>query len=100
MKKHFLPEKGQFYKANLHCHTTVSDGKFTPEETKNMYKAHGYSILAFTDHNIMIPHHDLTDENFLALTGFEMDFNLYQDGTMPKTCHICFSVFALHLSIS
>ena len=27
MKIHLLPEKGKFYKANLHCHTNVSDGK-------------------------------------------------------------------------
>ena len=34
MKKYLLPETGQFYKANLHCHTTVSDGRMTPEEVK------------------------------------------------------------------
>ena len=28
-----LPESG-YYKANLHCHTTISDGEFTPEEIK------------------------------------------------------------------
>ena len=32
MKKYLLPENGQFYKANLHCHSTVSDGHLTPEE--------------------------------------------------------------------
>ena len=38
MKKYLLPEGGKFYKANLHCHTTVSDGKMTPEEIKKYYK--------------------------------------------------------------
>ena len=38
------------YKANLHCHTTMSDGRLTPEEIKAHYQAHGYSIVAFTDH--------------------------------------------------
>ena len=30
MKKFLLPENGNFYKANLHCHTTISDGRLTP----------------------------------------------------------------------
>ena len=85
MKKFLLPESGQFYKSNLHCHSTISDGGWTPEQLKEEYAKRGYSIIAYTDHNIMIPHHDLTDDKFLALTGFEMDFNLYKDGTMPKT---------------
>ena len=32
MKYYLLPEKGSFYKANLHCHTTVSDGRKSPAE--------------------------------------------------------------------
>ena len=38
MKKYLIPEEGKFYKANLHCHTTISDGKMTPEEVKAYYK--------------------------------------------------------------
>ena len=34
MRKYLLPENGNFYKANLHCHSTVSDGTLTPEEMK------------------------------------------------------------------
>lgn len=34
MKHFLLPETGHFYKANLHCHSTVSDGSRTPEEIK------------------------------------------------------------------
>lgn len=90
MKKFLLPESGTFYKSNLHCHSTISDGGWTPEQIKEEYAKRGYSIVAYTDHDIMLTHHDLTDEKFLALTGFEMEFNLYKDGTVPKTCHICF----------
>ena len=39
MKKHLLPESGNFYKANLHCHTILSDGQKTPEQIKEEYKA-------------------------------------------------------------
>lgn len=37
MKKYLIPNEGKFYKANLHMHTTVSDGKMTPEEVKEEY---------------------------------------------------------------
>ena len=63
MRKYLLPDSGNFYKANLHVHTTVSDGQMTPEEIKRIYKEHGYSIVAFTDHEIMIPHTDLADDD-------------------------------------
>ena len=93
MKKYLLPEQGQFYKVNLHCHTTFSDGKRTPEEVKNLYKKLGYSAVAFTDHDILIPHDELTDESFVALHGFEAEINdVRAEGQVsePKTCHMCF----------
>ena len=37
MKKYLLANSGHFYKANLHVHTTVSDGQMTPEEIKRIY---------------------------------------------------------------
>ena len=75
MRKYLIPEGGKFYKANLHTHTTVSDGKLTPAEIKEEYMKRGYSIVAYTDHNIMIPHPELQDENFLPITGIEIDIN-------------------------
>lgn len=59
------------YKANLHCHSVFSDGKKTPEELKEMYKRHGYSILSITDHETPKSHSYLSDSEFLALTGYE-----------------------------
>ena len=91
MRKYLLPENGNFYKANLHCHTTCSDGKKTPEEVKEIYQSLGYSIVAYTDHDILIPHDELTDDKFLALHGFEMEINEVRvPGKQHKTCHICF----------
>ncbi len=60
------------YKANLHCHSVYSDGKLTPEQLKDAYKSHGYSVLCISDHEHLIPHNDLTDEDFLTLTGYEV----------------------------
>ena len=31
MKKYLIPNEGKFFKANLHCHSTYSDGKLTIE---------------------------------------------------------------------
>ncbi len=60
------------YKANLHCHSTFSDGKWTPEEIKERYMARGYSVVAFTDHEHVIAHPELYDENFVPLTSCEL----------------------------
>ena len=59
------------YKANLHCHSVNSDGKKTPEELMEMYKNKGYSILSITDHECPKAHSDLTDEEFILITGYE-----------------------------
>ncbi len=75
MKKYLLPKEGQFYKANLHMHTTISDGRMTLAETKEEYQKRGYSIVAFTDHEVLLPHEDLTDDKFLAITSVEYACN-------------------------
>lgn len=93
MRKYLLPKDGNFYKANLHCHTTVSDGAWTPEEVKKKYMERGYSVIAYTDHDVMIPHPELADENFLPLNAYEMEINEPKDPENPrkrKTCHLCF----------
>ena len=84
-----LPRSGSLYKVNLHTHSTVSDGKFTPQQLKEIYQAHGYHAVAFTDHRKCVPHTDLTDENFVALTGMEVDFNqVDENGGQVKVVHM------------
>ena len=64
------PDKKQ-YKANLHCHSVLSDGCRTPEELKAMYKSRGYDILSITDHERPVEHTALSEEDFMMLTGYE-----------------------------
>ena len=65
-------KKGQKqYKANLHSHSVISDGCLTPEEMKKAYKDRGYSILAITDHEAPCAHNELTEKDFLMITGYE-----------------------------
>ena len=85
MRQYLLPENGNFYKANLHVHTTISDGRMTPEEVKKVYKENGYSVLAITDHQIMLPHHELDDEDFLTITAIEVAKNKGSYKYLPST---------------
>lgn len=93
MKQYLLPAEGRFYKANLHTHSTISDGTLTPEEIKDRYKARGYAIVAFTDHNLMVPHPELADADFLPLSGFEYDVTdpdpRLTDFAEKRCCHLC-----------
>ena len=73
--KILLDENKKYYKANLHCHTTYCDGKSTPEEIKEMYQARGYSVVAYTGHEIMHDFTHLSDESFIALKGYEQATN-------------------------
>ena len=91
MKKYLLPETGAFFKANLHCHTTFSDGNMTPQDVKDEYTANGYSVVAFTDHDVLIPHPELNDDKFLALNGFEIEaYHGEQYDPNKKCAHLCF----------
>lgn len=90
MRYYLLSENGNDYKANLHCHTNISDGKLTPQEVKELYKSLGYSIVAYTDHDIFITHNELTDGEFLALNGYENAANEDSDDWKRlKCCHFC-----------
>ncbi len=71
--KHLLPAVKRFFKANLHAHSTISDGTLSPQEMKDVYKARGYSVLCLTDHNVAVDHSDLNEDDFLMLTGAEYD---------------------------
>ncbi|MBR4068132.1 MAG: PHP domain-containing protein [Clostridia bacterium] len=91
MTKYLLPETGTFYKANLHCHSNLSDGLMTPEELKARYKSMGYSVLSITDHEILLPHPELNDETFLTLNGYEMGIKDLDEPikARARTCHMC-----------
>lgn len=95
MEKIYLLPKTKQYKANLHCHTTLSDGKLTPEQIKLAYKKHGYSIIAYTDHEYIVNHQDLNDDEFIAVTSYEYSVNEEPHGdrtewTDRRCCHLNF----------
>jgi len=75
MKAVLFAGRKKQYKANLHCHTTVSDGSLTPEQIKDAYGARGYSIVAYTDHGTLNPHPHLNDDAFLSIHSCEVNIN-------------------------
>lgn len=91
LKRYLIPDEGKFFKANLHSHSTVSDGELSPEQMKELYIKNGYSVIAFTDHNHFVTHNELSDKNFLALNGVE---NAADEHGKPdfydRCCDVCF----------
>ncbi len=63
---------GHWYRANLHTHTSASDGLRSPREAATWYREHGYDVLAITDHNQLTPVGDLSAPGFLVLPGIEV----------------------------
>lgn len=40
-----------WFKGNIHCHTTMSDGDADPRVAVDWYQSHGYDFLVLSDHN-------------------------------------------------
>ena len=93
MRKILLDEKKNYYKGNMHCHSTQSDGAFTPLELKNIYKEKGYSFLALTDHEVLYDNSYLDDEDFISITSTEYAIKEFpSESTLinfdMKVCHL------------
>ena len=44
-----LENRGNWYKGNMHMHTTMSDGELEPVDAINVYREAGYDFIAITD---------------------------------------------------
>ena len=60
-------------KGGLHCHTTRSGGKGTPEEVIRLHKVNGYDFLALTDHRIYNYRNFAPEVDITILPGMEFD---------------------------
>ncbi|MDO5310334.1 MAG: PHP domain-containing protein [Clostridia bacterium] len=96
MMKRILLDSGlNFYKGNMHCHSTHSDGRLTPKELKALYKSRGYSFLAITDHDCIYDNSYLNDDDFLALTACEISIKQFENQSTMKN----FSMKVCHLNL-
>lgn len=73
MIKYSFDKSGNWYKGNLHTHTTLSDGKLSPKKTIQIYKNLGYDFLSLTDHNYFSKHEDLLGIGLTLIPGTELD---------------------------
>ncbi|MHB0946774.1 MAG: CehA/McbA family metallohydrolase [Sedimentisphaerales bacterium] len=62
---------GNWYKANLHTHSKLSDGDSNLPDVVNKYRKLGYSVLAITDHEKSNDVSGYSDANFILLNGME-----------------------------
>ena len=84
MFKSVFSEDGNWYKGNLHMHTTRSDGRADPAAALSAYRRSGYDFVAITDHRKpgitiepgctgVLDGTALSPENMLLLSGVEWD---------------------------
>lgn len=79
---------GQWYKGNLHSHTTVSDGNLTPHESVKLYKDRGYSFMCLSEHDIYTDfREELNSDGFILLPGIECSSILYDENRQRKKIH-------------
>jgi len=64
--------QGNWYKGNLHSHTTISDGLMIPKGLIYVYHKAGYQFLAITDHWKMTDVSEFKYGDFLVLSGIEL----------------------------
>ena len=84
-------KEGNWYKGNLHSHTTISDGMLTPEESVKLYRENGYSFLCLSEHEIFTDFREqFNTENFIILPGIESSSILYKEkGSSGETADLC-----------
>ena len=91
MKKAMFSETGNWYKGNLHSHTTNSDGKLKPEEAVKLYKSYGYHFMCLSEHDVYTDLREQFDcEDFILLPGVEASAWLLnkEETGLKKTHHI------------
>ena len=85
---------GRWWRANLHTHTTASDGALAPDLVCAKYREAGYHILAITDHERLTPCGCQPEADFLTIPGTEVGWpnvlhlgarKVVQGGTLPET---------------
>ncbi|MFI3171205.1 MAG: PHP domain-containing protein [Eubacteriales bacterium] len=75
-----FPDNGNWYKGNLHSHSTNSDGCLTPEESVALFKENGYHFLCLSEHDLYTNlTEELSGESFLLIPGVEASAVLYEE---------------------
>ncbi|WP_299689160.1 CehA/McbA family metallohydrolase [uncultured Tateyamaria sp.] len=79
---------GQFYRGNLHTHSTRSDGALPPDEVCRRYRAEGYDFIALTDHFVGPFDYPIVDttpyrsDDFTTILGAELHSGAMENGEL------------------
>ena len=82
-------DNNKMLKGGLHCHTTRSDGKGTPDEVIKLHKENGYDFLALTDHRIYNYKNFAEETKITIIPGMEFD-NTFERENGFRTFHTVF----------
>lgn len=88
MQLNAFSNPGQFWRGNLHTHSTLSDGILDPAEVCRRYKAEGYDFIALTDHMIGLYGYPVADTvpfrdtGFTTLLGAELHSGAMENGEL------------------
>ena len=88
MRPNAFSNEGNFYKGNLHTHSTNSDGKLSPELVCKKYKYKGYDFLCISDHFVGLFNYPITDtsafrdNDFTTLLGAEVHSGFMENGQL------------------
>ncbi len=72
------------YKVQLHTHTSLSDGIYSPQEVAKVYKSAGFDVVAFTDHWVYGGESEI--DGLKILSGCE--YNVGRSDTSTGVIHI------------
>lgn len=56
---------GEWLRGNVHTHTTISDGEYSPEEVLTAYENRSYDYLAISDHDVLVDSDTYCEDNDL-----------------------------------
>ena len=77
--------EGRFYRGNLHCHSDLSDGRWSPEEVIGAYRDAGYDFLCLSDHFEaeydwqIVDTRPFRDDGFTTIVGAELSSAAWDD---------------------
>lgn len=63
-----------WYKGQLHCHTSQSDGALPVSQVIQMYRDAGYDFIAVSDHNMVTPTDQYSDTDFVTISNDELTY--------------------------
>ncbi|MEO0542772.1 MAG: CehA/McbA family metallohydrolase [Pseudomonadota bacterium] len=61
---------GQFWRGNIHGHSTNSDGRLTPEDVCKAYQEQGYDFVCLSDHFLARYKFPISDTRACRINGF------------------------------